>query len=59
MKQLLNFILRSNWVTSEIKILALTLRDGVLLCNLVNFLDPSMEATIEFNKKPRDAQVCK
>jgi hypothetical protein len=34
----------------------LTLRDGVLLCNLVHFLDPTMDA-IEFNRKPRDAQV--
>lgn len=47
---------RANWSNSEIKILALTLRDGVLLCNLIHFLDPSMEA-IEFNRRPRDAQV--
>lgn len=47
---------RANWSNSEIKILALTLRDGVLLCNLIHFLDPSMEPK-EFNRRPRDAQV--
>lgn len=48
---------RANWTNSEIKILALTLRDGVLLCNLIHFLDPAMES-IDFNRRPRDAQVC-
>lgn len=47
---------RANWPTSEIKVFALTLRDGVLLCNLIHFLDPTMDAK-EFNRRPRDAQV--
>ncbi|KAL7033090.1 hypothetical protein ACKWTF_007481 [Chironomus riparius] len=46
---------KANWPSSEIKILALTLRDGVLLCNLIHYLDPTMES-IEFNRRPRDAQ---
>lgn len=41
---------------SDIKVLALTLRDGVLLCNLIHFLDPYMEPK-EFNQRPKDAQV--
>lgn len=41
---------------SDIKVLALTIRDGVLLCNLIHFLDPSI-GFVEFNKRPGDIQV--
>lgn len=47
---------KANANESEIRVLALTLRDGVLLCNLVNFLDP--KAGLDFNRKPQMAQVC-
>lgn len=42
---------------AEIRILAMTLRDGVLLCNLVIHLDPSSMDAREFNRKPQMAQV--
>jgi len=42
---------------AEIRILAMTLRDGVLLCNLVIHLDPSSMDPREFNRKPQMAQV--
>lgn len=48
---------RANWPISEIKILANTLRDGVLLCNLIQILDPSLDLKDQYNRKPRDAQV--
>ncbi|XP_017852523.1 protein vav isoform X2 [Drosophila busckii] len=41
---------------AEIRILAMTLRDGVLLCNLVIQLDPSSMDAREFNRKPQMAQ---
>ncbi|XP_030569250.1 protein vav isoform X3 [Drosophila novamexicana] len=41
---------------AEIRILAMTLRDGVLLCNLVIHLDPSSMDAREFNRKPQMAQ---
>ncbi|XP_016976977.1 protein vav isoform X1 [Drosophila rhopaloa] len=41
---------------SEIRILAMTLRDGVLLCNLVIHLDPSSMDPRDFNRKPQMAQ---
>eukprot|EP00099_Drosophila_melanogaster_P017400 NP_573372.1 Vav guanine nucleotide exchange factor, isoform A [Drosophila melanogaster] len=41
---------------AEIRILAMTLRDGVLLCNLVIHLDPSSLDPREFNRKPQMAQ---
>ncbi|XP_030379077.1 protein vav isoform X1 [Scaptodrosophila lebanonensis] len=41
---------------AEIRILAMTLRDGVLLCNLVIHLDPSSMEAREFNRKPQMAQ---
>lgn len=46
---------KANANESEIRVLALTLRDGVLLCNLINFLD--VKAGIDFNRKPQMAQV--
>lgn len=47
---------KANANESEIRVLALTLRDGVLLCNLINFLDA--KAGLDFNRKPQMAQVC-
>lgn len=47
---------KANAHESEIRVLALTLRDGVLLCNLINFLDA--KAGLDFNRKPQMAQVC-
>lgn len=48
---------KANWPDSEIKILAVTLRDGVLLCHLINFLDPTCLDNIDFHRKPQMAQV--
>lgn len=47
---------KANWPESEIRILALTLRDGVLLCNLLNFLDSNALDMRDFNRKPQMAQ---
>ncbi|XP_055695535.1 protein vav isoform X1 [Lutzomyia longipalpis] len=47
---------KSTWPNSEIKILALTLRDGVILCNLINFLDPNALDMKDFHRKPQMAQ---
>lgn len=49
---------KANLPDSEIRVLALTLRDGVLLCNLLNFIDPNALDTKDFNRKPQMAQVC-
>lgn len=48
---------KANWADSEIRVLALTLRDGVLLCNLINFLDLNALDMKDFNRKPQMAQV--
>ncbi|XP_055847116.1 protein vav isoform X2 [Episyrphus balteatus] len=47
---------KANWPVSEIRVLALTLRDGVLLCNLILFLDPTCMDKGDFNRKPQMAQ---
>lgn len=47
----------SNTPTAEIRELALTLRDGVLLCNLVLFLDPTCMDASDFTRRPQMAQV--
>lgn len=47
---------KANWPVSEIRVLALTLRDGVLLCNLLLFLDPTSMDKGDFNRKPQMAQ---
>lgn len=47
----------ANSPTSEIRVLALTLRDGVLLCNLVMHLDPTCMDPSEMTKRPQMAQV--
>lgn len=48
---------KANGPDSEIRVLALTLRDGVLLCNLLNFLDPNALDMKDFHRKPQMAQV--
>ncbi|GAB0092906.1 Vav [Sergentomyia squamirostris] len=47
---------RSCLPDSEIKVLALTLRDGVILCNLINFLDTNALDMKDFHRKPQMAQ---
>ncbi|XP_059607370.1 protein vav isoform X2 [Phlebotomus argentipes] len=47
---------KAAWPDSEIKVLALTLRDGVILCNLINFLDPNALDMKDFHRKPQMAQ---
>lgn len=49
---------KANGPDSEIRVLALTLRDGVLLCNLLNFIDANALDMKDFNRKPQMAQVC-
>jgi len=46
-----------NWPESTIDDLAHTLRDGVILCNLLNILEPGCLATKDINQKPQMAQV--
>ncbi|XP_037814179.1 protein vav [Lucilia sericata] len=46
----------ANAPTSEIRVLALTLRDGVLLCNLVMHLDPTCMDASQMNRRPQMAQ---
>uniref|UniRef100_A0AAG5DBW2 Protein vav n=1 Tax=Anopheles atroparvus TaxID=41427 RepID=A0AAG5DBW2_ANOAO len=46
---------RANHSDSDIKVLATILRDGVLLCNLANFFDPSSFDRKDFNRKPQMA----
>ncbi|XP_053666591.1 protein vav [Anopheles marshallii] len=46
---------RANHPDSDIKVLATILRDGVLLCNLVNLFDPSSFDRKDFNRKPQMA----
>ncbi|XP_065362778.1 protein vav [Calliphora vicina] len=46
----------ANAPTSEIRVLALTLRDGVLLCNLVMHLDATCMDASQMNRRPQMAQ---
>lgn len=46
-----------NWPESTIDDLAHTLRDGVILCNLLNTLEPGCLGTRDINQKPQMAQV--
>ncbi|XP_058458710.1 protein vav isoform X2 [Malaya genurostris] len=46
---------KANQPYSEIKSLAAILRDGVMLCNLLNYLDPCVFDLKDFNKKPQMA----
>ncbi|XP_015375691.1 PREDICTED: protein vav [Diuraphis noxia] len=45
-----------NWPESTIDDLAHTLRDGVILCNLLNILEPGCLGTKDINQKPQMAQ---
>lgn len=44
-------------VNSDISLLAKTLRDGVLLCNLLCNLDKNSIDVRDYHKKPQGAQV--
>ncbi|XP_050553592.1 protein vav isoform X2 [Spodoptera frugiperda] len=47
---------KANWETSSIHDLAYTLRDGVLLCNLLNVLHPGCIDMKDVNQRPQMAQ---
>ncbi|XP_053600667.1 protein vav isoform X2 [Plodia interpunctella] len=47
---------KANWETSTIADLAYTLRDGVLLCNLLNALHPGCIDMKDVNQRPQMAQ---
>ncbi|CAB3259278.1 unnamed protein product [Arctia plantaginis] len=47
---------KANWENSSIHDLAYTLRDGVLLCNLLNVLHPSCIDMKDVNQRPQMAQ---
>ncbi|CAH0747726.1 unnamed protein product [Diatraea saccharalis] len=47
---------KANWETSTIHDLAYTLRDGVLLCNLLNALHPGCIDMKDVNQRPQMAQ---
>ncbi|VVD02587.1 unnamed protein product [Leptidea sinapis] len=48
---------KANWETSTIHDLAYTLRDGVLLCNLLNVLHPGCVDMKDVNQRPQMAQL--
>lgn len=48
---------KANWPEATLSDLAYTLRDGVLLCNLLNILDPGCFDMKDVNQKPQMAQV--
>lgn len=48
---------KTNWLDASVHDLAYTLRDGVLLCNLLNTLDPGCIDIKEVNRKPQMARV--
>lgn len=50
---------KANSADSTIKELAFTLRDGVLLCTLLNILDKGCIDKKDVNQKPQMAQVKK
>ncbi|KAK0180051.1 hypothetical protein PV327_005733 [Microctonus hyperodae] len=47
---------KANWVKATAVDLAYTLRDGVLLCNLLNHIDPGCIDIKDVNQKPQMAQ---
>ncbi|KAK7867226.1 hypothetical protein R5R35_008400 [Gryllus longicercus] len=47
---------KANWPDAKIEDLAYTLRDGVLLCNLLNIVDPSCIDMKDVNQKPQLAR---
>lgn len=48
---------KANWPDASLTDLAYTLRDGVLLCNLLNFLEKGCFDMKDVNQKPQMAQV--
>lgn len=48
---------KANWQEATLSDLAYTLRDGVLLCNLLNTLEPGCFDMKDVNQKPQMAQV--
>jgi guanine nucleotide exchange factor VAV len=48
---------KANWAEATLTDLAYTLRDGVLLCNFINTLDPNSIDMKDVNQKPQFAQV--
>lgn len=48
---------KANLPDSEIRVLALTLRDGVILCNLLHSIDANALDLKDLNRKPQMAQV--
>ena len=48
---------KANWPEASCSDLAYTLRDGVLLCNLLTTLDPGCIDMKDINQKPQMAQV--
>ena len=47
------------WTSAEVFDLAQTLRDGVLICHLLNALKPGIVDTKDFSQRPQMSQVCK
>lgn len=47
---------RANWANAAALDLAITLRDGVLLCNLLNTIEPNCIDMKDVNQKPQMAQ---
>ncbi|XP_034233685.1 protein vav [Thrips palmi] len=47
---------KANWADASVSDLAYTLRDGVLLCNLLNGLEPGCIEMKDVNQKPQMAQ---
>ncbi|XP_066994159.1 protein vav isoform X2 [Anabrus simplex] len=47
---------KANWPDASVADLAYTLRDGVLLCNLLNLLDPGCIDMKDVNQKPQMAR---
>jgi guanine nucleotide exchange factor VAV len=50
---------KANWPDATVGDLAYTLRDGVILCSLLNVLDPGCIDMKMVNQKPQMAQVYK
>lgn len=48
---------KSNWPDAVASELAMTLRDGTILCSLVLSVDPNCIDPKDVNQKPRMAQV--
>ncbi len=49
---------RVTWQQAEVFDLAQTLRDGVLICHLLNALKPGAIDPKDFSQRPQMSQVC-